>query len=304
MLNDLAPIVLFVYNRPQHTLQTLEALKKNELAGQSILYIFADGPKDSISEEQKEKITEVRLILRKEKWCGEVHIKEQTTNKGLANSIISGVTEIVNKHGKIIVLEDDLITSPYFLKYMNQSLFRFKNEEKVKQIAAYFPSTNLMKGNSFFLPVTTTWGWGTWKRVWEKIDFEAKDYTIIKTDKKLQRRFNLDDRIDYTRMLLTQMETEMISSWGIRFWWNIFKQNGLILYPDYSLISNIGFDVNATHTKTENYIYKTTIKTDYQVSVFPKKIQVCNKSYSIFLRKFNKKFSFSNLIKRIFNNND
>ena len=140
----LAPIVLFVYNRPWHTEQTLNALMQNELADQSVLYIYADGPKENATEEQLKKIEEVRHVIRTKKWCKEVHIIESEKNKGLADSIINGVTEIVNKYGKVIVLEDDIVTSKGFLKYMNEALELYKEEDKVYHISGYmFP----VKGN-------------------------------------------------------------------------------------------------------------------------------------------------------------
>src|SRR5215211_27101 len=114
MRNNLAPVVLFVYNRPVHTLRTLKALKKNHLADESRLYVYCDGPKTNATEEERENINKVRSIVKQEKWCREVHVAESETNNGLAASIIKGVTEIVNRYGKVIVLEDDLETSPGF----------------------------------------------------------------------------------------------------------------------------------------------------------------------------------------------
>jgi GT2 family glycosyltransferase len=120
-LQELSPIILFVYNRPSHTEQTLKDLMQNELADQSVLYIYADGPKENATEEQIKKINEVRQLIRSKTWCKEAHIKEAEKNKGLADSIIDGGTEQVNKYGKVIVLEHDLITARGFLKYMNKA---------------------------------------------------------------------------------------------------------------------------------------------------------------------------------------
>ena len=128
----LAPIILFVYNRPWHTEQTLRALMANELAVESELYIYADGPKPNATDEQLQKIREVRQLIRQEQWCGKVHVVESEKNKGLANSVINGVSEIVNKYGRIIVLEDDLKTSPTFLTYMNQALEYYESFHSVQ----------------------------------------------------------------------------------------------------------------------------------------------------------------------------
>ena len=127
----LAPIILFVYNRPWHTEQTLRALMANELAAKSELYIYADGPKPNATDEQLQKIHEVRQLIRQEQWCDKVHIVESEKNKGLADSIIGGVTEIVNKYGKIIVLEDDIVPTTGFLQYMNDALEMYKDDEQV-----------------------------------------------------------------------------------------------------------------------------------------------------------------------------
>ena len=121
-MSKLAPILVFCYNRPWHVEQTLEALSRNELADQSVLYIYCDGPKPDASDEMRQRIVEVRQVVRKRQWCKEVHIVEAEKNKGLANSIIDGVTEVVNRYGKVFVLEDDLVSSPYMLKFVNQAL--------------------------------------------------------------------------------------------------------------------------------------------------------------------------------------
>ena len=109
-MNNLAPIIVFCYNRPDHLEQTLDALSRNELADQSTLYIYCDGPKDGASEEMRQKIADVRQVARKRQWCKEVHVVEREENVGLMNNIVGAVTEIVNKHGRVLVLEDDMLT--------------------------------------------------------------------------------------------------------------------------------------------------------------------------------------------------
>ena len=132
-----APIVLFVYNRPEHTRQTLEALAANTLAQESDLFIYADGPKEDATEEQLERIRKVRAIVRSQQGCKSVTVIESDTNKGLAASIILGVTETVNKYGRIIVLEDDIVTGKYFLEYMNTALKKYENEKQVWEITGF-----------------------------------------------------------------------------------------------------------------------------------------------------------------------
>ena len=299
MQNRMAPIVLFVYNRPEHTLQTLQALRKNELADQSILYIFADGPKENATEDDKTKIRKVREVIRKEQWCGEVIITENESNKGLADSVIDGVTKIVNEYGKVIVLEDDLVTSMSFLKFMNEGLTRYENENIVKQVSGFFPTVNNSTGRSFFLPVTTTWGWATWKRVWKEIDFDPSDYVLVKNDAGLRNEFNLGGAVNYSDMLITQMESDKISSWGIRFWWNVFRQKGLVLYPDHTLVYNIGHDDSGTHTKSSDKIKGIKLDDFYSVKEYPEKLAIDEVFYKKFVKAFSKRDTIKNWIKRV-----
>ena len=204
---SLAPIVLFVYNRPWHAEQTLNALMKNELADQSVLYIFADGPKDNATEDQLNKIKEVRQVIRSKRWCKEIHIIESDKNKGLANSVIDGVTKIVNKYGKIIVLEDDLVTAKGFLHFMNNALDKYEEEEKVMEVSGFnFPLKIAHKNSAHFLLFASSWGWATWKRAWVQFDAQASGYEQLKVDKVLENKFNLNQSYPYSVMLFDQME--------------------------------------------------------------------------------------------------
>jgi acetyltransferase-like isoleucine patch superfamily enzyme/GT2 family glycosyltransferase len=262
MSKSLAPIVLFVYNRPEHTRQTLQALEKNELANESELFVFVDGPKTDADNNAKTRIAKVRELIRREWKFKSVQIIESKQNRGLANSIINGVTQIVDKYGKIIVLEDDLITAPGFLRYMNEALVLYENESKVMQISGYqFPidfPTDVPQ--TFFLPLTTSWGWSTWKRAWDAFDPQAKGWEVLKTDKKLRWRFDLDGSYPYAEMLEAQMEAKTIDSWAIRWWWSVFKEDGISLFCNQSLVKNIGFGKESTHTK-HNPFKKHGIKT-------------------------------------------
>jgi len=157
----LAPVALFVYNRTDHVQRTLKSLMVNELADRSDLYIFSDGPRENASEKQIQKIKEVRNLIREKKWCGKVEIIERKENLGLAVSIISGVTEVVNTYGKIIVLEDDLILSPGFLNYMNDGLSLYESDNRVFHIAGHIFETNHELPDTFFYNETSCWGWGT-----------------------------------------------------------------------------------------------------------------------------------------------
>jgi len=244
--SEYAPVVLFVYNRPWHTKQSLNALANNYLTKESVLYIFADGAKESATATQKEAIEEVRSVIREEKWCKEVHIIEHKQNKGLANSIIEGVTKVVNQYGKIIVLEDDMITSPYFLKFMNESLNAYENQEKVASIHAYiYQIANLP--TTFLLKDPGCWGWATWKRGWDLFETDGKKLMKEIKQKKLSKRFDYENAYPYFLMLERQVKGQN-DSWAIRWYASLFLKDKLSLYPHQSLVHNIGNDASGTHT--------------------------------------------------------
>jgi hypothetical protein len=269
---NLAPIVLFVYNRPECTLKTLEHLKRNVLADQSELFIYSDGPKPDAKENDLKKIQEVREIIRKEKWCKEVRIIESPVNLGLADSIINGVTEIVCSYNKVIVLEDDLLTSVHFLEYMNNGLNYYVNEEKVFQIVGYTaPLKVQFRNTALFLPFTSTLGWGTWARAWKYFEKNPPDYVELKINRKLRNEFNLNHTFPWAEFLISQVDAN-VDSWGIYWWWSVFKQKGLTLFPDKTLISHIGFDQDATHTKNVIVDFNKYWDTKNEINIFPTKI--------------------------------
>src|SRR5664280_538345 len=144
---DLAPVVLFVFNRPEHSKRTLQSLALNKIAEQSVLYIYSDGPRENESFEGFAKICEVRKVIREKKWCGQVHLIESDINKGLAASIISGVGELLKRFENVIVLEDDLIVSENFLAFMNLALTLYKQNKEVMHISGHsFPIFNKCNG--------------------------------------------------------------------------------------------------------------------------------------------------------------
>lgn len=245
MIKALAPIVLFVYNRPFETRLTLEALQNNILADKSILYVFADGLKENATSEDRIKITQVSEVVKSNRWCKEVHLIQSEKNKGLANSVIEGVTEIVNRHGKVIVLEDDIVTSPYFLKFLNDGLELYQNSANVYAINSYMFPIETKEVTSFLCPLaTSTWGWGTWANRWSCFQKEPSNRKIIQNNLFIRSRFNFAD-YNYADML------DNTTSWGIRWYYSVFMHNGLGLFPTKSLSKNIGFGETATHTKGE-----------------------------------------------------
>ena len=248
---ELAPIVLFVYNRPWHTEQTLNALMKNELANESVLYIYADGPKDNEKEKNFGDIKKVRELIKSKKWCKEIHIIESKVNKGLSNSIIEGVTQIVNKFKKIIVLEDDIVTSKSFLKYMNTNLDYYKKEPNVYGISGYKYPSKKIKKTTYFLPIGSSWGWATWKNKWVKINFNSGELLEIIKKKKLQKVINFGGYKFFE--MLEAKEKGTVDSWAICFYASFFLNKGLFLFPNVSLVQNVGFDNTGIHCNADNH---------------------------------------------------
>lgn len=294
----LSPIVLFVYNRPNHTKKTLESLMKNYLANESSLFIFADGPRKGIGDDQMKKIIMTRKIIREKKWCKQVHIIERENNLGLAKSVISGIGQIINQYGKVIVLEDDLLLSKNFLTYMNNSLDKYDGEKKVMQISGYMYPINISRKNdAIFLPIITSWGWGTWKRVWDKFDAKVHNIDFLSKNKKLQKEFDLEGSYPYYKMLKLQLKNN-IDSWAILFYLNVFKNKGLTVFPIRTLVRNIGFDGSGVHCKIEimqNDLDDSFFVEKYdQIEVSPDEM----KKISDFLKK---QMKLVNRIKRFIN---
>lgn len=250
-MNQLAPIIVFCYNRPWHVEQTLEALSRNELADQSTLYIYCDGPKADASEGQRQKIKEVRQVVRKRQWCKEVHIVEAEQNKGLANSVIEGVTEILNQNDRVIILEDDLVTSLYFLSYMNECLDFYKTYESVFSIGGYnFPQSKMYlpddyKFDNFVCLRSCSWGWGTWKNRWDKVDWGMKQFNLCKNDPNMLRALNRLGE-DFAPMLQMQLEGR-VDSWSVRFGFAHFTHHAVTIIPCKSYVQNIGVDGSGIH---------------------------------------------------------
>ncbi len=242
-MNSLAPIALFVYNRIVHTKQTIQALQNNYLAKDSELFIFSDGWKD---QSLNEKVLELREYLSTIDCFKKISIIKRQENFGLAKSIISGVTQIVNDYGKIIVVEDDLVTSPYFLEYMNEGLDKYQNDEKVISIHGYVYPIKENLPETFFIKGADCWGWATWKRGWDSFEHDGQKLLNELRTKKLTKKFDFDGTYPYTKMLEDQISKKN-NSWAIRWYASAFLKDKLTLYPKKSLVNNIGLDNSGTH---------------------------------------------------------
>lgn len=270
----LAPIVLFVYNRPSHTRRTLQALEANYLAEESDIYIYADAAKTA---QDIEQVNQVRSIIREPWKFKHIYIIERDQNKGLANSVIEGVTQVVQKHGKVIVFEDDLESSPFALQYFNDALNLYENEEKVMEISGYMYPVQKPKSlqQSFFFRVANSWGWATWERAWKHFNPDIEELTKDFKKKDI-KAFSIDGTENFWKQV-KQFKAGKINSWAIRWYLSVFNQQGLVLYPRRSYIQNIGTDGSGTHSDVDQ-VYKVELA-NKPVQRFPTQIQEDSNAY-------------------------
>ena len=245
---ELAPIVLFTFNRPVHTQNVLNSLAICEESKESILYVFCDGAKESTDEIGLSKIQEVRKIVSSENRFKQIIVTNQEKNEGLANSIITGVNQVIHKHGKVIVLEDDLVFSPYFLSYMNDSLNRYEKDYGVGEIGACNFFANGPKfPKTFFANMPDTWGWATWKDRWQYFNLDAVSLYKELEKKKLMYQFNAYGSYDMEGMLKEQIFGK-VDSWAIRWQATMVLNNWLCLYSNPAFSNHID-SVDATHAR-------------------------------------------------------
>ena len=254
--NILAPIVLFVYNRPDHTKFTVEALQKNTLAKDSELFIYSDAAK---SKNDEIKVEEVREYIKKIIGFKQVVIIERERNFGLANSIIDGVGKVINKYSKAIVLEDDIVTSQNFLQFMNNALDFYSDNKSIMSISGYMYPCKISlsyKKDILLFNRFSSWGWGMWSDRWNLINFDIAASDKIFHDKNLQKKFNVGGE-DLYNMLLLQLQGK-INSWAIRTALTSALNDKVTVYPIKSLVKNIGFDNSGVHCG-ETHIFDTIL---------------------------------------------
>lgn len=267
----LSPIVLFTYNRPIETEKTISALRGNYLARDSILYVFSDGPKNQSAIDGVKK---TRAIIRKIDGFKNIIITESTHNKGLARSIIEGVSEVLEEHGKAIVIEDDLVTSSNFLDFMNQALDFYEDNNKVISVSGFtLPLKKMPKNNDFYTGFrASSWAWGTWARAWEGIDWVPSDFEQFYKDKIARKQFNRGGS-DMTKMLKDQMDGR-IDSWAIRFCYHQFKHQMVTVFPTVSKAASIGFGADATHTFSESRFQTKLDSGEKRIFIFREQVDV------------------------------
>lgn len=248
-----APIALFTYNRADKTKRVVESLLKNQEAKDSDLFIFSDGPK---TEAKAAGVEENRKFIHTISGFKNITIIERDRNWGLANSLIAGITDVINQYGKVIVVEDDLILSPYFLKFMNGGLEKYEDDDTVGTICGYvFPFQKSLP-DTFFLYFMHPWGWATWKRSWNLLDTDTK--RLLRKIRFKTKKFNLGGNCGSYGNLYCQ-KVGLVDSWYIRFYASLFLNKKLNLFPGKTMVTNSGLDGSGTHCgkglqKTNNFI--------------------------------------------------
>lgn len=258
------PIILFTYNRPWHTRETVTYLQRNHLATESELIVYADGPKSTADEPL---VSELRNYLKRINGFKRLTVIERPKNLGLARNIIAGVTETLHKHDKVIVVEDDLVTSPWFLTYMNDGLTRYAGYHEVASIHGYVYPVKKLLSEAFFIKGADCWGWATWKRAWEHFEPDGNLLLEALQQRNLTHEFDFNGAYPYTQMLEDQIAGKN-DSWAIRWYASAFLNDMLTLYPGKSLVHNIGNDASGTHSgagsthDTEVFHSKINVETE------------------------------------------
>jgi len=242
--NSMAPIALFIYRRPEHLRATIQSLIQCPEFDETAIVVFGDGPRRPADQAAVEQARAVARELLSERAT----FRFSDANLGLSRSIILGVTSMVARYGRVIVLEDDLELSPAFLTYMNAALDRYASDSRVMQVSGHMFDVPAFanRRDAMFLPLTSSWGWATWKRAWDDFDEQAQGWERLLTDPLLRRSFNLRDAYDYAAMLERQMKG-VGDSWAVRWYWSVFKQGGLAVFPPAPMVQNTGMDRSGTH---------------------------------------------------------
>lgn len=263
-------VAVFVYNRPEHAHRALCALAASPGANGGELHIFCDGPK---SEADAEAVEATRAVAQSRQWFGRTRVVLREANLGLARSITGGVDEILAERDAVVVVEDDLVVAPSFLEFMLLGLERYRHEQRVMQISGYrHPAPGFQGTEAFFLPLTCSWGWATWKDRWPVRDAELSGYQALLRDPELVRRFNMDGAYPlYFRFIEQQLRGE-IDSWAIGWYLGVFLRGGLTLYPAWSLVRNIGFDGSGRHCVTDDAIFDAVVQ-DRRIERLPREIE-------------------------------
>lgn len=239
----MSPIVIFCYKRKAHIEKLIASLLLNQEAHESDLVIFSDGAR---GDRDANEVEEVRQYIHGIKGFKSVKINCRDSNYGLSLSIISGVTELFQVYSDLIVLEDDLVVSPFFLRYMNDALIKYEADESVICIHGYRYPIFRNQPKSYMLKGADCWGWGTWRRAWPDLNISTELLLNELIERNLGFQFNYQGGINYLEMLAQQRDG-VIDSWAIKWHAWAFLRNCFTLYPSRNLVINSGSDGSGTH---------------------------------------------------------
>ena len=254
-----APIALFAYCRPVHLSRIIDALRRNLEARDSHLYVFCDAAKNPAAQQG---VDAVRDLLRDVEGFSEVNIVRREKNYGLAKNITTGVTEVLQQHPNVVVVEDDVLVAPHFLRFMNDALTLYRHEPRVGSVSGYCYPVVRPLPETFFIKGADCWGWATWRDRWVLYNSDGVQLLDELNARRLEYTFDFDGTMGFTQMLKDQI-AEKNDSWAVRWHASCFLRDRLILYPCRSLVENIGHDGSGTHAKARDHSY------DVQVSMAP-----------------------------------
>jgi hypothetical protein len=287
-----APIILFTYNRLKHTRATVEALLHNKLASDSRLIIFSDAPSNEL---QDEKVREVRKFLKTIDGFEKIEIIERDKNYGLGENIIDGVTKVINQYGKAIILEDDLITSPYFLQFMNESLQVYEGNNKVISVHGYVFPIKRKLPETFFLKGADCLGWATWKRGWDIFESDGQALLNKLVERNLVKEFDYNNAYPYTQMLKDQISGTN-SSWAVRWYASAFINDLYTLNPGRSLVYHAGGDGSGVNAGFDELLNVSLSK--IPVKVIPAAIKRNDMVYNEYV-KFHRRITHPPFLYRV-----
>ncbi len=242
----MSPICLFVYKRYDTTKLMLESLLACPECADSELYVFMD---EARNDSEADDVEKVRALFDNLQGFKAIHPYPARMNKGMARSVIDGVTTVLEKHESIIVLEDDLVVAPDFLTFMNTALEAYRDRSDIWSISGYTPNLKEIeqydKNGVFLVPRAQCWGWATWSDRWETVDWEVSDFNYLARNKKRRKAFDMGGN-DLFRTL--EMEhRERIESWAVRWAYAASKQKMWTVNPMLSKVQNIGLKSSTSH---------------------------------------------------------
>lgn len=298
-MNSLAPIVLFVYNRPGHTRRTLEALTANALADSSVLHVFCDGARIGATDSDRARIDEVRQVVGSQRWCKDVIVHESEHNLGLAHSIKRGIDRVLEESDRVIVLEDDIVTAPGFLTYMNDALRLHEHNHGIMHVSGYLPETTSRArlNETFLAKYMNCWGWATWARAWRFSRWDARQLLgEIETYPGGWHAFDLDGSAGFSNQLRANLRGDL-KTWAVFWAASIYLDGGLCLFPRHSLVRNIGADASGENFRSDRTaLYDVELGTGVDVRPIPFEESRRGRSY---LRAFHLYGKDSGLRKRM-----